>query len=111
MEKYILEKSPVTNDETMLTIAPLDSQGFESRGVLLAKALRGRYATTERHLFMTPARAGKWILLFKAGFSAEKTPKGWMFIRPGFRCRFPLHDAIRVAHALTRTNELMEAVA
>ncbi len=72
------------------------------RGILLARALRARIVGRQT-LYMTPARAEKWRLLFRAGYTAHKRIVGgqpnWTFsLRFGDGERVSLPDAVRLAN-------------
>lgn len=100
---YQLVPSPFTKHELMLQIPPLDPDGFESRGSLLARALRGRYAREIRGFYFTPARARKWESLYAANFTARPADckGGWRFVHAsGPRGGMPLPDAVFFARAI-----------
>lgn len=70
------------------------------RGILLARALRARVVGTT--LYMTPARAEKWRLLFRTGYTAHrKVVHGqpiWVYsLRFGDKERMVLAEAIKRA--------------
>lgn len=103
MTPYILIPSTLTKGEWMLQIPPLDPDGFESRGALLAKALRGRYAREIRGFYFTPGRGRKWEILFAADFTARPADckGGWRFMHTNApRSGVPLNDAMYLARAI-----------
>jgi hypothetical protein len=100
---YTLTAPSYRKDEWLLQIPPLDPDGFDSRGALLAKALKGRYAREVRGFYFTPARAHKWEALYLAGFTAKVADckRGWRFVHAaGPRGGMPLSDAIYFARAI-----------
>ena len=111
MEKYKIETWN-RDRESQIKIAPLDAQGYDSRGATLAKALHGRWARGSGVFFITPARAKKWEVLFRAGFTAIKvnnnTDPVWRFVREGFTEKFPLHDAMKIARVLNGNPTIIE---
>ena len=102
---YTLSPSTITKHEFALRVLLLAADGRESRGATLAKALRGRYARETHCFYLTPSRARKWELLYKAGFCARQRRCGhdyvWRFAHPFDLGRFlPLVDAVRRSEAI-----------
>lgn len=101
MTAYTLQPSTLTKHEHCLTIALLDAQGIETRGAVLAKAIGGRYAREGRCFYMTEAKARRWELLYRAGFSAERGMfRGeyrWKFTHPARRGGMKVGEATWVA--------------
>lgn len=101
MTTYTLTPPVLWKHDWALQVPLLDSDGFESRGALLAKALRGRYAGEARTFYFTPARARKWEILYQAGFTAICRRNLWRFVhRDGPRGGMPLNDAMYFARAI-----------
>lgn len=112
MNPYTLQPSVLTRNESMLQVPPLDPDGFDSRGALLAKALKGRYAREIRGFYLTPGRARKWETLFAAGFTARAAgcKGGWRFGHPGGpRGGMPLNDAMYLAKAIVGARAPVQA--
>lgn len=87
MDTYTLAPSLLTKGEFSLSVPLLTPEGHESRGALLARALRGRYAQEVRCFYLTPSRARKWETLYKSGFTARQRRIAtdvtvWRFVRP-----------------------------
>ncbi len=116
MTPYTLSPSLVTKHEMQLRIPLLDDDGYESRGAILAKALRGRYACEMKCFYLTPKRAQKWETLYRAGFAARQQRCGcdyvWRFIAPPVPVRpapMLLKAAVETALAALKT-QVMEIV-
>lgn len=100
---YTLSPSTQTKGEWSLEIRLLDDAGFETRGAILARALRGRYAREMRRFYFTPGRARKWEALYCAGLTARPADckGGWRFMHPNApRAGLPLNDAMYFARAI-----------
>lgn len=92
-----------SDDEFALAIPLLRPDGYEHRGALLAKALRGRWAPGSRCFYLTRGRAPKWETLYLAGFTARQTSQDrlWRFCAPGSQVALRLDHAMIAARART----------
>lgn len=103
MTAYTLTPSAITKHEMALRIDLLNPDGTESRGAILARALRGRYAREDRLFYFTLARARKWEALYMADFSAKSADcrEGWRFLHAaGPKSGMQMKDAMVVARAV-----------
>lgn len=98
-----LSPSPYTRNELMLQVTPAELQDPDCRGILLARAVGGRWAREIHGFYFTPGRGRKWECLYAAGFTARPAQclGGWRFIHPsGPRNGMLLHDAMRIGRAI-----------